>query len=275
MFFFCCNNKYLLSLLIILLSRVLAFSSDSFIQLHQPPYQTRQNRSSRNGRNCDLIKSRFPNEGIRIKYPSVSSVQTEKIDENDYYVRPGKYSDMGRVANILVDSFFNPSTLVRPYVYLSELQRLQSNFPYDGKLHAVFVVCCRNAAIGKKEDVIGFVDIDARPLDENQVKDGPPRPYLSDLAVHHKWRRKGVAKSLIMSCEKIVKTWDKKELYLRVERKNTPALNMYKSLGYSKIPHHYFGIKDTTILLRRQFSVENKLDHIENHVDLLVTEYVI
>ena len=41
------------------------------------------------------------------------------------------------------------------------------------------------------------------------------------------------------------------ELYLRVERTNDGALSMYGSLGYDVVPHEYFGVRDTTLLLRR------------------------
>lgn len=102
-----------------------------------------------------------------------------------------------------------------------------------------------------KDIIIGFVDVDARP---GTKESDAPRPYLSDLAVHPGYRRKGVAQTLIKECENEVRIWGKEKLYLRVEEKNYGALKMYSDLGYEALDHPYFGVKDTTILLRNTFN---------------------
>ena len=170
-------------------------------------------------------------------------------DTKNFYIREGKFSDMGRVANIIVDSFYSPSIFVRPFLYASELQRLQDNFPYNDKhLHTYFVACTKKDV--DKEIVIGFVDIDARP---SKNADAPPRPYLSDLAIDKHHRRLGLAKKLVRQCEARVKEMGMTRLFLRVERENGNARTMYQNLGYDQLNHHIFGIKDTTILLKRYF----------------------
>lgn len=178
-------------------------------------------------------------------------------DSLPFYIRNAVYSELGEVANILIESFYNPSPLVRPYLYLSELSRLQGNFPYGNNEHSFFIACLRKDQLSnyntndRKETIIGFVDVDARP---GTKESDAPRPYLSDLAVLPGYRRKGVAQALIQECETEIKLWKKNELFLRVERKNNGALEMYKTkLGYEALDHHYFGVKDTTILLRRGF----------------------
>jgi len=82
---------------------------------------------------------------------------------------------------------------------------------------------------------------------------------MSDLAVHVKHRRKGIATSLIQACERMViqrATTIKRELYmhLRVERDNEAALRMYALLGYQPQISDVFGVIDTTILLKRVFN---------------------
>jgi len=160
---------------------------------------------------------------------------------------------LGNVADILINSFYNPSSIVRPYLFLSELSRLQGNFPYDDDKHTFFIACVSDE---ESETIIGFVDVDTRP---RKKENDAPRPYLSDLAVRPLYRRKGAAKKLIQNCESVVKEWGHDKLYLRVERKNNAALKMYKDLGYESLEHPYFGVKDTTILLKRDF--------IESHED--------
>lgn len=222
------------------------------------------------------------------------------IPENkaeSFYIREARYNDLGKVAGLLVNSFFSPSILVRPYLYLSELQRLQSNFPYERKAHFMFVACGNNNLNDGSEHVIGFVDVDARSLTSSDDKylpplarsaplsdDLPPRPYLSDLAVNEGWRRRGVAKALINQCEDEIRLWGKYELFLRVEKQNIAALKMYDSLGYVCVPHHFFGIKDTTILLNQKLpkkrnkeetKTDDSTDNLDFSGDSSVLDYVV
>jgi ribosomal protein S18 acetylase RimI-like enzyme len=124
---------------------------------------------------------------------------------------------------------------------LGELNRLQQNFPYDDELHSMFVALC-----SMKEQVIGFVDVDARP---STRRIDPPRPYLSDLAVHPDHRRKGIARSLVQACEEQTRQMGKERLYIRVEIDNAPAVRMYKGMDYESHPHEIFGVNDNTVLL--------------------------
>jgi ribosomal protein S18 acetylase RimI-like enzyme len=133
---------------------------------------------------------------------------------------------------------------------LGELNRLQQNFPYNDEKHSMFVASCRSS-----QKIVAFVDIDARP--GKRLQD-PPRPYLSDLSVDPDWRRNGIASHLIEECERLAVRMGKNELYIRVERNNTPAIYMYQGLGYEAQPHHYFGVVDTTILLNKRLTVVDR-----------------
>ena len=166
--------------------------------------------------------------------------------------------ELGYVVDILIEAFYKPSALIRPYLYLSELSRLQGNFPYDNEVHTFFVACWG-------EKIIGFVDVDKRK--GKKISDAP-RPYLSDLAVHSEYRRMGVAKELIRTCEKESMRWGKDHLYLRVDKKNDAGLKMYAGLGYVEQEHPYFGVgKDTTILLKREFE-QDEIDQMIKMEDI-------
>ena len=65
---------------------------------------------------------------------------------------------------------------------------------------------------------------------------------------------------MIIACEIIAERWKKDELFLRVEATNEAALLMYSTLGYSFIEHPFFGVKDTTMLLRRELTVSDDED---------------
>jgi ribosomal protein S18 acetylase RimI-like enzyme len=192
------------------------------------------------------LKSHAASENV--EGPSASS---------KFYVRNARYMELGKVADIIIDAFYKPSAFLRPYLYLSELSRLQGNYPYEEDVHA-FYIACSGVGSSSEEHIVGFVDVDTRP--GTKISDAP-RPYLSDLAVHGDFRRRGIAKALIKSCEKQAMDWGKNHLHLRVDRQNDGALKMYEDLAYEKQDHSYFGYgRDTTILLKRDFDVGSQSD---------------
>lgn len=203
----------------------------------------------------------------------------ELKDSSTHYVRRAKYKDLREAVGILIDSFYKPSAVIRPYLFLSELSRLQGNFPYDISEHSFFVACTMVTEEGsdkaiKEEKIIGFVDVDTR---RGRKLSDAPRPYLSDLAVHKEHRRQGVAKLLIKFCEDESIRWGKRKLYLRVEEKNNGALAMYSDLGYERMDHPYFGVKDTTILLKKDHvpNVEMESEEVQNIANVTSLEYSI
>ena len=61
-------------------------------------------------------------------------------------------------------------------------------------------------------------------------------PLMSNLAVSRKYRRKGLAEDLVRAAEKIAsKEWGYEDCYLYVEKRNVPAVKLYKKLGYSTL----------------------------------------
>ena len=152
---------------------------------------------------------------------------------------------------------------------LGELNRLQQNFPYNDQKHSMLVAACPFT-----EQVIAFVDVDARPA---RRRNDPPRPYLSDLAVHPRWRRKGIARALIQHCEHIAKRrMQKDQLYIRVERNNTRAISMYERPEYEAQAREYFGVRDTTILLNKKLAVGREWNHTSSGDDAQpVLDYVL
>jgi len=62
------------------------------------------------------------------------------------------------------------------------------------------------------------------------------KPLMSNLAVGKQYRRKGVAEDLVLATEALVRNqWGYEECYLFVEKKNTPAIKLYRKLGYKKV----------------------------------------
>ena len=59
-----------------------------------------------------------------------------------------------------------------------------------------------------------------------------PRPLLSNLAVSRDYRRRGIGKRLCRDAERAAKEWGFDEVYLKVEKGNRKAFNLYRGLGY-------------------------------------------
>ncbi len=183
-----------------------------------------------------------------------------------FFIREATYQDLPDVSRILVEAFYPPHPLYNHYHLIKELARLQNNFSYDSSKHLMLVAIKSTSSEEPSKDngggenfgdIIAFCDIDARPPKARDANT-PPRPYFSDLAVGMKWRRQGIASSMIVASEVIVEKWQESEMYLRVEASNEAALLMYAGLGYEFVEHPYFGVKDTTMLLRRNLVLKNK-----------------
>ena len=91
---------------------------------------------------------------------------------------------------------------------------------------------CRNG----NNALIGCLGIE---VDTIQRSDGANRvraPLMSNVAVGRKFRRRGVGEELVKKAEEVArKQWGYDECYLYVEKRNTPAVRLYKKLGYRTV----------------------------------------
>ena len=85
----------------------------------------------------------------------------------------------------------------------------------------------------KDDNVVGVITVECCDIDINEKKEN--HPVISNLIVSSKMRRKGIAKSLTIRAEKIVKSFYYKKIYLFVNKENIPAIQLYKSRGYKSI----------------------------------------
>jgi ribosomal protein S18 acetylase RimI-like enzyme len=141
------------------------------------------------------------------------------------------------------------------------MELIATKFPYaaDRCRHIMLVA----TPITDPSVIVGFVDLDVRPATR---RIDPPRPYLSDLAVHPKYRRCGIASQLIHVCEMTVryqrngfgtptdKSSPRLELYICVQQDNQIAMQMYQKLQYEAQSHPIFGVEDATVSLRKNLS---------------------
>jgi ribosomal protein S18 acetylase RimI-like enzyme len=144
-----------------------------------------------------------------------------------YFIREADFADLGSAAKILTDGFYGDANFITYNIErLNTFLSLESTYPQPavGAVHSMLVACRQTD--GK---VLGFAEIDGRPT---QDKDASPRPYMCNLAVSTKWRRRGLAKALVQHCEEKVLAWGRTDMYLKVREANDAATDMYKGLGY-------------------------------------------
>jgi len=82
--------------------------------------------------------------------------------------------------------------------------------------------------------------------------------YLSNLAVRPSYRRRGVAKQLLDTCEALVRdTWSMPALHLHVDLNNTAAAALYRVCGYEQLAE-YDGVCQPPIPANQPAQVLNR-----------------
>jgi len=77
--------------------------------------------------------------------------------------------------------------------------------------------------------------------------------HIISIAVHPKWRRKGIASKLLMKIEEEFKRRNIKIFVLEVEVNNKPAISLYEKHGYriiDVIKRYYPGGEDAYLMIK-------------------------
>ena len=178
-------------------------------------------------------------------------------------LHPAKYTDLPKVSPLLIESFYdNPSALLIPYHNLSELDRLQTTFPYSPLArHAMYV------AKHEIDGIVGFIDVSYRYAMDDVLLDDvgrkektpymthsafapvPTGPYISDLCVSPHHRRQGIGSALISICESTAWQWGTDVVYLRVKTDNEGGCRVYGEAGWEWVRE----LADGTAVLQKDY----------------------
>lgn len=138
---------------------------------------------------------------------------------------------------------------------------LDLNSRFDDKLPRYACLVATHPA--NKSQAIASLEICMRyvPTKTNRDfwlgRDTQQYPYIFNLAVHPHWRRRGVAKQLLLASEQTVKEWGFSHLYMHVLEDNQPALRLYDCVGYKL--HSQEGTINNWLLGRpRRFLLQKK-----------------
>ena len=201
--------------------------------------------------------------------PTTTKAAEAASDTPRYTIQQAKYSHISQIADIITSSFhpeLDSNIFMRPLHVLLETDRLQSNFPYDDDNHYYLVMV--EQALDNDEIIVGFCDLDFRSPPNHDTDIFTlwsssssnhiirQRPYLSDLAIHPRRRRKGLASELMNAAHEYTRNRGMNGLYLAVAEDNVGALKMYSGLGYDVLDYFKgkdgFGVDDTVRLLRKE-----------------------
>ena len=99
----------------------------------------------------------------------------------------------------------------------------------------------------EEERVAGYIGSQTS-IDETDVM---------NVAVHPDFRRRGIAKSLIIRLVEELKTRGSHALMLEVRASNAPAIALYEKLGFSQVgcrKNYYRNPKEDALILRKEWS---------------------
>ncbi|MFM2064315.1 MAG: hypothetical protein RLZZ507_3986 [Cyanobacteriota bacterium] len=149
-----------------------------------------------------------------------------------FQIRAATSTDLPGIAQIIAESFHSQKglwgwafPLFRLGIYEDLRYRLASRIPHQVCLVAV------NTDISGTDQVLGTVELGLR-FGDHWANAHKRFPYLSNLAIHPKYRRYGLASSLLTGCEQVCQDWGFEDLYLHVLENNHQARQLYFKLGY-------------------------------------------
>lgn len=160
----------------------------------------------------------------------------ETSDSLNLTIRPARASDLLALVDILFTSFKPPSGLL---CYLSSVLRLglyedlRYSLRNSDSNQCVYLVATVSPDPGllHQSVVVGAVEITFFRNLPFGLK-ASYYPYLSNLAIRADYRRQGIGRELLRSCEAAVGERGLKDLYLHVLKDNYPARQLYDGAGY-------------------------------------------
>ncbi len=197
-------------------------------------------------------------------HPSHQEPLTATAHEVSYkfQIREATTADLTGVAQIIAQSFHSQTgfwgwafPLLRLGIYEDLRHRLASPAPHHICLVAVDTTNVTNTQL------VGTVELGVR-FSDSWREIGRSFPYLSNLAVHPKYRRQGAASKLLAACEKVACEWGFEDLYLHVLENNHQARQLYFKHGYQvyKVESNWntlFMRRSQQILLHKQLLLES------------------
>ncbi|MEH2180767.1 GNAT family N-acetyltransferase [Nostoc sp.] len=191
------------------------------------------------------------NTKLALKYRFFYPYHQQPIDPASYQfqIRTATSADLIGVAQIITESFHSHNGIwgwAFPLLRLGIYEDLRHRLASPTLRHICLVAL--ESTTDEANNLVGSVELGVRYSSDSWSQVSVGFPYLSNLAVHPKYRRHGVASGLLTSCEKVSREWGFQDLYLHVLENNHQARQLYFKLGYRV---HKVESNWNTFLLRR------------------------
>uniref|UniRef100_A0A7S2ZEC5 N-acetyltransferase domain-containing protein n=1 Tax=Rhodosorus marinus TaxID=101924 RepID=A0A7S2ZEC5_9RHOD len=158
-------------------------------------------------------------------------VLTELCAELRSRIRSATEDDIDLLVDIYSDAFLGDAESVgllkKPWFAWRKVEvRKQMSEMFDfinrdkvERLHMVYI-----AELDSTGQAAGFVQLMTMPCPfPPDRRPAPDLPYIGNLSVFHKYRRRGVASALVTHCEDVARSKGFSEIFLHVELGNLPA----------------------------------------------------
>ena len=153
-------------------------------------------------------------------------------------IRAALPKDIKSLAEVLTDSFHTHQGKKSWFVPLLKLgicedlrTRLASESSHYLCLVASIPLRADSSYSGYGEEIVGTAEVSVHsPF--SWFKSSEKYPYISNLAVQSCYRRKGVARNLLLCCEQTAHRWGFAEIALHVLENNYQAQQLYFRSGY-------------------------------------------
>lgn len=171
-----------------------------------------------------------------------------EVSSRSWHIRPAQAPDLAAAASLIGQSFYavNPLVeLVLPLINWGIDLDLQGRLREQRPGYQCFIAVQRQAP-----EVMGVVELEHRVIGP-QLPYQPKnlQPYLSNLAVHPRYRRQGIAQGLLNFVEAWLLRRQHPNLYLHVLASNNPAQALYTKLGYGVFQEEPHWLLPTRVLL--------------------------
>ncbi|MFN3679677.1 MAG: GNAT family N-acetyltransferase [Thermosynechococcus sp.] len=159
-------------------------------------------------------------------------------------IRLAEITDLPKVAQLVALSFHPGGgwqALWRSFVQLGIEQDLRDRWQRERPHYHCWLAVL---STGRSTLCVGSVEVQLR-----EIK-GKPKPYLSNLAVHPDYRRRGIGRRLLHTVEaSLCATYS--DLYLHVLAQNEAAQQLYARCGFEVVEEGFTFWRERKLLLRK------------------------
>ena len=160
---------------------------------------------------------------------ALKSVDNNVEHRFEITIHPAVLEDTKAISQILTQSFYNfPEFIgwISPFLRFTIAEDLRYRLRSHSPRYSCFV-----AKLAEDSDkIVGTIEITLRSL--SLWSNHHQYPYISNLAVHHDFRRLGIGSQLLTQCEQMALSWGYQETCLHVLDSNISAKQLYCNNNY-------------------------------------------